>query len=140
MCNAIWPKRVTGRPKGKKPMSVHKRGGTHWFKFLFQGQLIRESTKTNSKTIAREAERARRRDLELAVNRIGKRDRMPLFSTAAKQWLASKSGLAKCPDELWRFGFPLLIHDHTRSLELRAELQKRRKEYRASSKSRTVVT
>lgn len=49
-------------------MSVYKRSQTYWFKFLFQGQLIRESAKTNSKTVAREAERARRRELELAVN------------------------------------------------------------------------
>lgn len=55
-------------------MSVYKRGQTYWYKFLFQGQLIRDSAKTNSKTVAREAERARRRELELAVNRIPKRD------------------------------------------------------------------
>jgi hypothetical protein len=61
-------------------MSVYKRGETYWFKFLFQGQLIRESAKTNSKTVAREAERARRRELELAVNRVQRRERMPLFS------------------------------------------------------------
>jgi integrase len=75
-------------------MSVYKRGETYWFKFLFQGQLIRESAKTNSKTVAREAERARRREIELAVNRIPKRERMPLFSVAAKEWLASRVGLA----------------------------------------------
>ena len=44
-------------------MSVYKRGETYWFKFLFQGQLIRESAKSNSKTVAREAKRARRREL-----------------------------------------------------------------------------
>jgi hypothetical protein len=54
-------------------MSVYKRGETYWFKFLSQGQLIRESARTNSKTVAREAERARRREIELAVNRIPKR-------------------------------------------------------------------
>lgn len=75
-------------------MSVYKRGETYWFKFLFQGQLIRESAKTNSKAIAREAERARRREIELAVNRIPKRERMPLFSVAAKEWLESRVGLA----------------------------------------------
>jgi integrase len=73
-------------------MSVYKRGGTYWFKFLFQGQLIRESAKTNSKNVAREAERARRRDLELGVNRIGKRERTPLFPTAAKEWIEAKVG------------------------------------------------
>jgi hypothetical protein len=70
---------------------VYKRGQTYWYKFLFQGQLIRDSAKTNSKTVAREAERARRRELELAVNRIPKRDRTPLFGVAAREWLASKN-------------------------------------------------
>ncbi len=74
-------------------MSVYKRGQTYWFKFLFQGQLIRESAKTNSKNVAREAERARRRDLEIGFNRITKRERLPLFALAAKEWLASKSAL-----------------------------------------------
>jgi integrase len=82
-------------------MSVYKRGQTYWYKFLFQGQLIRDSAKTNSKTVAREAERARRRELELAVNRIPKRDRTPLFAIAAREWLASKSTLA--PKSLERF-------------------------------------
>lgn len=75
-------------------MSVYKRGETYWFKFLFQGQLIRESAKTNSKTVAREAERARRRELELAINRIQRRERMPLFSIAAHEWLETKAALA----------------------------------------------
>jgi hypothetical protein len=70
-------------------MSVYKRGETYWFKFLFQGQLIRESAKSNSKTVAREAERARRRELELAISRIHRRERMPLFSVAAREWLAA---------------------------------------------------
>ena len=73
-------------------MSVYKRGETYWFKFLFQGQQIRESARTNSKTVAREAERARRRDLELGLNRIGKRKRTPLFPTAAKEWIEAKVG------------------------------------------------
>jgi len=73
-------------------MGVYKRGQTYWYKFLFQGQLIRESAKTNSKTVAREAERARRRDLELGINRIGKRERIPLFAIAAKEWIEAKIG------------------------------------------------
>jgi integrase len=74
-------------------MSVFRRGNTWWFKFRFQGQVIRESAKSTSKTMARDAERARRRDLELSVNRIQKRERMPLFSVAAREWVATKSGL-----------------------------------------------
>jgi integrase len=83
-------------------MSVYKRGRTYWFKFLFQGQLIRESARTNSKTVAREAERARRRELELAINRIPRRERMPLFSVAAREWLASRAALAANTLEAYR--------------------------------------
>ena len=76
-------------------MSVYKRGQTYWYKFLFRGQLIRESARTSSKTVARDAEHARRRDLEFAINRISRRERMPLFSVAAREWLDTKASLAR---------------------------------------------
>jgi hypothetical protein len=47
------------------------------------------------KTVAKDAERARRRELEQAYNRIPKRERVPLFSNAADVWLANKAGLAE---------------------------------------------
>jgi hypothetical protein len=37
-------------------MSVYKRGDVWWYKFFFNGQLIRESAKTNSRTVAKDAE------------------------------------------------------------------------------------
>jgi integrase len=75
-------------------MSVYKRGSVYWYKFRFAGQLIRDSARTSSKAVARKAEHARRRDLELAVNRIQRRERMPLFSVAAREWIQSRNGLA----------------------------------------------
>ena len=72
-------------------MAVYKRGNVWWYKFKFNGQDIRDSAKTSDKTLAREAERARRRELERSFNRIPKRERMPLFAVAAEQWLATKS-------------------------------------------------
>lgn len=75
-------------------MAVYKRGNVWWFKFRFEGQVIRESANTTSKTLARDAERARRRELETAVNRIQKRERMPLFSVAAREWVATKAALS----------------------------------------------
>jgi hypothetical protein len=36
-----------------------------WYKFSFAGQVIRESSKSASKTVAKDAERARRREMEL---------------------------------------------------------------------------
>ena len=74
-------------------MSVYRRGNVWWFKFCFKGQVLRESANTTSKTLAREAERARRRELETAANRIQKRERMPLFPVVAKQWFDSKTAL-----------------------------------------------
>jgi len=76
-------------------MSLYKRGDVWWYKFWFNGQLIRESSKSENKTLAKDAERARRRELESAYNRIPKRERMPLFSHAADLWLANKAGLAE---------------------------------------------
>ena len=68
-------------------MSIYRRGKIWWFKFRFEGQIIRESAMTTSKTIAREAERTRRRDLERAINRIEQPKRMPLFKLASEEWL-----------------------------------------------------
>ena len=82
-------------------MSVFKRGNVWWFKFRFEGQVIRESAKTNSKTLAREAERARRRELELGVNGLTKRER-PLFPTAARDWFATKTILSSLGARYYR--------------------------------------
>jgi integrase len=76
-------------------MSVYRRGGVYWFEFEFNGSRIRESARTSSKTIAREAERAWRRELELAVNGLAKRERPPLFPVAAKDWLQAKTALTR---------------------------------------------
>jgi len=73
-----------------------------WYKFTFAGQVIRESSKSGSKTIAKEAERARRREMEQAINRIPKRHKTPLFSAAADLWLAGKSGLAETSKQRYK--------------------------------------
>src|SRR5579864_5924185 len=81
---------------------LYKRGGVWWYKFRFQNQIIRATAKTSSKTVAREAERARRHELELAINRIPRRERMPLFSVAVREWLASRTALAANTLEAYR--------------------------------------
>ena len=70
-----------------------------WYKFTFAGQVIRESSKSESKTIAKDAERTRRREMEQAFNRIPKREKVPVFSVAADLWLAGKAGLAESSKE-----------------------------------------
>ena len=62
-----------------------------WYDFVFEGQRVRESAKTRSKTIAKDAEKARRRELEESYNGIKRRDRAKLFSVAAEEWLVIKS-------------------------------------------------
>jgi integrase len=62
-----------------------------WYDFIFEGQRVRESTKTRSKTLAKDAERARHRELEQSYNGIKRRDRAKLFSVAADEWLVLKS-------------------------------------------------
>src|SRR3954470_17336480 len=48
-------------------MAVYKRGELYWYEFIFAGKRIREPAKTTSKTVAKEAERNRRRALEKAL-------------------------------------------------------------------------
>ena len=62
-----------------------------WYDFVFEGQRVRESAKTRSKTLAKDSERVRRRELEEGYNGIKRRDRAKLFSVAADEWLVLKS-------------------------------------------------
>jgi integrase len=71
-------------------MGLYKRGGVWWYEFSFQGQRIRESSNTTSKTAAGHIERERRRRLELSAG--GVRQQKPLlFSAASKGWLAESA-------------------------------------------------
>jgi hypothetical protein len=70
-------------------MAVYKRGGVWWYKFRFAGRMIRESAKTESKTVARDAEKQRTRELEEGYNNIGDRreERIQPISAIAKEYL-----------------------------------------------------
>ncbi len=56
-------------------MAVYPRGNVYWFKFTIAGRTVRESAKTTSITVAREAEQKRRRELELGFNDVSKNDK-----------------------------------------------------------------
>ena len=71
-------------------MSLYKRGNVWWYKFRFNGQPIRDSSHSQSKTVAREAERARRRQLEEGTNGIRRLRSARLFKFAADEWLDLK--------------------------------------------------
>src|SRR3974377_1548210 len=67
---------------------IYKRGknGTYSYRFRFAGRMIHESARTTSKTLAREAERQRRRELEERINNVKKRGLPPTFERAARAW------------------------------------------------------
>lgn len=59
------------RPKYKDSKTGERKTATvWWYKFYFAGQFIRESAKTSSKTLAKQAEQKRRRELEEGFNGI----------------------------------------------------------------------
>jgi hypothetical protein len=104
----VVSRRKAGTQQQESVEMLYKRGGVWWYKFQFQGQVIRTSAKTSNKTVAREAERASRREFELGLNRIRPRQRMPLFSVAADEWLASRVGLAPGTLDRYRHQIALL--------------------------------
>lgn len=72
---------------------IYKRGknGIYSYRFRFAGRMIHESARTRSKTLAREAERQRRRELEERINNVKKRGLPPTFERAARDWQASRA-------------------------------------------------
>lgn len=54
-------------------MSIYKRGEVYWYKFMWQGKLIRESTKQGNDKVARQMEAAHR--TSLAKGEVGIRER-----------------------------------------------------------------
>jgi integrase len=70
---------------------LYRRGDVWWYKFRFAGQIFRESAKSQSKSLARRAERKRRTTLEEHYNGVSVERRVPkLFSVAADEWLELK--------------------------------------------------
>jgi integrase len=51
-------------------MALYKRGDIWWYEFQFAQRHIRESAKTTSKTVAKQAEQNRRRELERGFNGV----------------------------------------------------------------------
>jgi integrase len=76
----------------REGMMVYQRGkrGFWWYRFRLGGRIVHESAKSCSKTVAREAERQRRRGLEEKYNKIEKRTLPPRFEQAALAWLGGE--------------------------------------------------
>ena len=82
-------------------MSIYKRGRVYWYKFMWNGKMIRESTRQTNQNTARQMEGAHR--ASLAKGEVGLRERTPAAtlydfvsrrfepwaeaSTSSKTWL-----------------------------------------------------
>src|SRR6202163_4901737 len=89
---------------------IYKRGKYYWYKFMWNGKLIRESTKQGNDKVARNMESAHR--TSLAKGEVGIREKKPLptlkqfcdgrvepwakatfESTTRKSWLWYRTGM-----------------------------------------------
>jgi hypothetical protein len=105
-------------------MGVFLRGKVWWYKFYFAGREIKESSRSRSKTLAREAEKQRRRELEEGFHNlsIAREQRIrPLKEIIDEYWSAIGCATAlrvlqptrwdMCPDcsvrtSLWMWVLP----------------------------------
>ena len=74
-------------------MALYKRGDVWWFKFRFEGQVIASRQKLTRKQSRATRSAARRRELELGVNGLTKRER-PLFPRGGKAMARRKAALS----------------------------------------------
>jgi integrase len=97
-------------------VSLYRRGDVWWYKFRFAGQMVRESSKSESKTVAKDAERARRRELEESWNQIKRRKLPPLFSIAAEDWLKTRTGIAPSTERSYKLAISHLKSEFGKQL------------------------
>jgi integrase len=69
-------------------MSLFRRGGVWWYEFWFAGRRVQESSKSPSKTIAKNAEQTRRRELEEGFNNFTdtRHERVRTFIDMAEEY------------------------------------------------------
>ena len=61
-------------------MAIYKRGKTYWYKFMWRGESIRESTKQGNPRVARQIEAAHKTTLAKGI--VGIRERRPVPTLA----------------------------------------------------------
>lgn len=69
---------------------LYRRGRIWWYKFKFAKRVIQESSKSDSKDVARRAELKRRRDVEEGFHGLRKREPPQTLKAAAAAWLETK--------------------------------------------------
>src|SRR5215467_3793360 len=61
-------------------MSIYKRGNVYWYKFMWNGEMIRESTRQTNQNTARQMEAAHR--ASLAKGEVGIREKLAVTTLA----------------------------------------------------------
>jgi hypothetical protein len=87
-------------------MSIYKPKGSnvYWLDFVFEGRRIRQSTKSVSRTLARQAEQQRRLELVTGYNNINQPKRRQTFAEAAQDFINDKaSNIADSTLDIYRF-------------------------------------
>lgn len=81
------------QPKYKDPKTGEtKKSDVWWYEFIYAGKRIRESAKTTRKTVAKEAEKNRRLELERAMAGLpveAPENRIRTVSESLKQYAAT---------------------------------------------------
>ena len=91
-------------------MTIFKRGNIWWYEFMFDGQRIRASTKSKSRTLANTAERKKRDEVEKSYNGVSARHRPKLFTAAAREWMsASEARWSKANLAIQRYNLKHLL-------------------------------
>lgn len=70
-------------------MAVYRRGKIWWYKFNWNGETVRESTKQSNKRVAEQMEAAKRTALAKAEVGIKKRERAPKLTEFAPKFTAA---------------------------------------------------
>jgi integrase len=118
-------------PKGKQEeetetrwqVSIYKRGDVYWYKFMWKGELVRESTKQGNDKVARQMEAAHR--TSLAKGEVGLREKRsaPTLGEFCRKrfapWVESTSSLKTWRD-FYRVGL-LAIQEYSALANLRLD-------------------
>src|SRR4030095_5750878 len=111
-------------------MAIYKRGKVYWYKFMWQGKLIRESTKQGNDKVARQMEGAHRTSLAKGEGGIRERKTSPslveFMSHTFQPWVeatfarshAPRSGIVVASAGFPNFRFSRKL-DSARSLQRR---------------------
>ena len=85
-------------------MSIYKRGEMYWYKFMWQGKLVRESTKQGNDKVARQIEAAHRTSLAKGEVGLREKKKAPTFSEfAEKQFLPWAESAFSAKRKTWLY-------------------------------------